>query len=117
MKFTAPEKTSSVPQQGGGLYVGTVTSIRGNYLFVEIPAITPGFNFGPCLSVLSPISRQIETESATQTIPVTGEPQTITVNDPAQTLQIATLPRVGSKVFCAFVNGGLDEVIVLGEIA
>lgn len=52
-RYISPNKTASVSPQGGGTYIGTVTSIIGGKMFVEIPAIIQDFSFGPCLRTIT----------------------------------------------------------------
>lgn len=105
--YISPNKTSSVPKEGGGTYVGTVTSVSGNFVYVEIPLVAPGQSFGPCLCNSTP-----DIELTKETI-TTGSGDVEVVTD--VTLSFGT-PSVGSKVFCSFVDNRLEEVVVLGSV-
>lgn len=98
-RFTSPGKSASVPQQGGGLYVGTVSSVGANGLFVNIPGVASGFPFGPCPSIKNVNSEQIA---------LTGN---------AQTIEAFQEYAVGDSVLCAFLENKLDQVVVIGKLA
>ncbi len=51
-RYIAPNKTASTSFEGGGIYIGTVTSTLGGKVFVEIPAVIQDFSFGPCLKTI-----------------------------------------------------------------
>lgn len=46
--FTARNKNVSIPLEGGGIYVGRVSKVSGNQVFVEVPTLSPKYSFGPC---------------------------------------------------------------------
>jgi hypothetical protein len=107
-KFINPNKTYSVPKEGGGTYIGTVVSVT-NGVFVEIPKVAPGQALGPCST------------SGSFSLTLTKT----TVSTPTGTVQAVTdvtlasggsNPAVGSKVICMFLDNGLDEVAIVGVI-
>lgn len=108
--FTSPEKAAAVPQPPGGIFIGTVTDVSDTTCYVEIPALLPGFSFGPCRSVLSPIYKELENEKRYSEY-----------EDPLVTEhhrhEIAIIAERGDQVICAFINNKLDEVVVLGRLA
>ena len=107
-RYINPNSAASVPKDGGGTYVGTVTSVSGNSVYVEIPLVAPGQSFGPCLvgggkPQLSVTKQTISTGSGSVEV-VTGVSMTVAV------------PTVGSRVLCAFIDNRLEEVVVLGSV-
>lgn len=111
--YISPNKTASVVREGGGTYVGVITSQTSEGIFVEIPGIAPGQSFGPCL-IASP-GIKLELEKTTVTTP-TGTTQAVTdVVISTTTAEVEVV--VGSKVFCTFLNNGLNEVIVIGSVS
>lgn len=108
--FTSPEKASSISQPPGGVFIGTVTSVSETTCFVEIPALLPGFSFGPCRSTLSPIYKELENDKRYSEY-----------EDPLVTEhhrhEIAIIAEPGDQVVCAFINNKLDEVVVIGRLA
>lgn len=107
--YISPNKTASVSREGGGIYVGTVTSTTSEGVFVEIPGVAPGQSFGPCLIAGSGISLELTKETVTTP---TGTVEAVT--DVAVNVAGAT---VGSKVICMFLNNGLNDVIVVGSVS
>lgn len=107
--FTSPEKTASVSMKPGGVYIGTLTSVSSTTCFVEIPAVLPGFSFGPCRVTLSPWPHNKKgsewyTEKETEG------------GYPAHDHLSAFIGEVGDQVVCAFINNRLDEVVVFGRL-
>ena len=51
MEVVAFNKGSSGSLQPGGLYVGKVVRVDGAYCYVELPRLSPGSIFGPCLTI------------------------------------------------------------------
>lgn len=102
--FISPSKTASVAQEGGGLYVGTITSIQQNpfAVFVEIPQVSPGFSFGPCLIVQNNTNYTLNINFDAKTYSFTNSKKTATT--------------VGAQVVCAFLANSLDQVVVLGTV-
>jgi len=107
-RYTSPNKAHSVTKEGGGVYIGTVTSTT-NGLFVEIPKVAPGQSFGPCVVAAGAFA-------------ITQTKQT--VSTPSGTVQAVTnvslslnKPAVGSKVICMFLDNKMDEVIVVGSVS
>ena len=47
--FVSPTKTASVSQQINGIYVGKISRVVDNEVFVEVPSIINGFSFGPAI--------------------------------------------------------------------
>lgn len=41
-------KASSVPVQGGGVYIGTVVRIDGDACYVQLPRLSGEAAYGPC---------------------------------------------------------------------
>lgn len=107
--FTSPEKTASVSMKPGGIYIGTLTSIKDKTCFVEIPAVLPGFSFGPCRVTLSPWPH-VRQGSKWYTQPETSGAY------PSHVHEHAFIGDVGDKVVCAFINNRLDEVVVFGRL-
>jgi hypothetical protein len=100
--YTSPSKTASVTLSVNGLYVGIVRKVEGKRVWVELPAVSPGFAFGPCLVVAGVVSYSATTAITSDSTPVVTE--------------INQVPGVGRNVLCAFINNSLDEVVVLGAI-
>lgn len=107
-KLIAPGKTVNTPFEGGGTYVGVVKQVSGKNIFVEVPAIAPGFTFGPCLVTSNAFS--ITLTKTTVTTP-SGTTQAVTN---AVLANIA--PSVGSKVLCTFLNNEKSELVITGRI-
>lgn len=103
-KYTSPNKSHSVQKEGGGTYVGTVTSIT-NGVFVEIPKVAPGQSFGPCV-VAAGLFTINQTKQVHEGLEVVTN-VSLSLNSPA----------VGSKVICMFLDNKLDEVIVVGSVS
>jgi len=103
-KFTSPSKTASVSQEGGGIYIGTITSVQQDPfgVFVEIPQIAPGFSFGPCLMSQNNTQYNLNVNFTAQTASFSGDKKAATA--------------IGTQVICAFVGGSLDQVVVLGTV-
>ena len=136
----SPDKASSVELEKNGLFVGTVTSVEENKVYVEIPQLTPGFSYGPCLVVANNLqvtltradamvsttkttSNAIVTVSGGGMSPVTSTSSPFVTNVTDNKNQFVVLvdvemvvPPVGSSVLCGFLNNSLDEIIVLGSI-
>lgn len=105
--FLSPNKTYGVPKEGGGSYIGIVTSVSGG-VFVEIPSVAPGQSFGPCsMSGMFTLSLTY----ATVTTP-TGTVEAVTG---AQLVPGGT-PSVGSNVTCVFLDNQLNEVAIIGVV-
>ena len=100
--YTSPGKTASVRLQTNSLYVGIVRKVEGKQVFVEIPAVAPGFSFGPC-----PVVAGVTAYSSTTSITGDGSPVVTSINQ---------VPSVDQNVLCGFINNSLDEVIVMGTI-
>ncbi len=102
--FISPNKAASVPQQGGGIYIGTITSIQQDPfgVFVEIPQVAPGFSFGPCLMVQNNTQYNLSVNFTAKTSSFTGDKKAATT--------------VGTQVICAFAANSLDQVVVLGTV-
>lgn len=109
INLTAPEKSSSVELQPNAVYLGIVTNVEESFAFIEVPQVAPGFSFGPCLVAAGDVEVIVET-TTTKDINgfVTDVETTVTKN------RIA--PAIGDKVLCTFLNGSIDELIVLGSI-
>ena len=62
METTSFNKGSSTSLQYGGVYVGRVVRVDGAYCYVELPRLSPGSIFGPCLTISStyPFMPEIE---------------------------------------------------------
>lgn len=101
-QYTSPSKTSSVPLQTNSLYIGIVKRVDGKQVWVEIPTISPGFAFGPCL-----VAAGVAAYSSTTAITSDSSPVVTSIDQ---------VPAVGRNVVCAFINNSLDEVVVLGAI-
>ena len=103
-KYTSPNKAHSVTKEGGGTYVGTVTSTT-NGVFVEIPKVAPGQSFGPCVVAAGAfaINQTKQTVSGVQVVTNVS----LSLNK----------PTVGSKVICMFLDNKMDEVIVVGSVS
>ena len=95
-----PSKTVNTPFTGQGIYIGIVRQVADKQVYVEVPLISPGFIFGPCLVVSNKVT--------TSTTSSSGYLTSVTVSNAA--------PSVGEKVVCAFLNGERSEIIVLGRI-
>jgi hypothetical protein len=109
INLTAPEKSSSVPLQSNAVYVGTITSIEGNSAFVEVPQVASGFSFGPCLIAAGDVEVQVETTTTKNLDGLVTDVQTTVT-------KTRISPSVGDKVLCTFLNGSIDELVVLGSI-
>ncbi|KWW97393.1 hypothetical protein LI90_4365 (plasmid) [Carbonactinospora thermoautotrophica] len=48
------ERVTRSQSPGAGVWVGTVTRVEGGALYVEVPRLAPGLEFGPCLAVEVP---------------------------------------------------------------
>ncbi len=48
-QFTARSKAVGIPFQGGGIHYGVVRKVEGSKVYVELPAVSSGFAFGPCI--------------------------------------------------------------------
>lgn len=48
-QFTARSKAVGVSFQGGGIHYGIVRKVDGTKVYVEMPAVSSGFAFGPCI--------------------------------------------------------------------
>jgi hypothetical protein len=101
--FTSPNKTASVALQTNSLYVGIVTKVDGSSVWVEMPALSPGFSFGPC-AVLAGVTSYQSSEALT-----TGGSDTFVTS-------LNQVPQAGQSVLCGFINNSIDEVIVFGSI-
>lgn len=103
-KYTSPNKAHSITKEGGGIYIGTVTSTT-NGVFVEIPKVAPGQSFGPCVVSAGAFA-------------INQTKQTV---DGVQVVTNVSLslnkPSVGSKVICMFLDNKMDEVIVVGSVS
>jgi hypothetical protein len=106
--YINPNKSYSVPKEGGGTYIGTVISTT-NGVFVEIPKVAPGQSLGPCST------------SGSFSLTLTKA----TVNTPTGTIQAVTnvslsyggsTPAVGAQVICMFLDNGLDQVAIVGVV-
>lgn len=108
LNLTAPQKSSSVELESNAIYVGTVTRVQGNRVFVEVPQVTRGFSFGPCLVAANDVQVSATTTTTSSEGYVTSVQTTVT--------RTRVVPQVGSRVLCAFLNGSIDELAVLGSI-
>lgn len=99
-KVTVPSKTAGTPLEPGGLYLGIVRQVSGTQVFVELPLVSPGFAFGPCFVVANRAS--VTTTSSG------GYLTSVTVTN--------TVPNVGDRVICAFLNNERTEIVVLGRV-
>lgn len=108
-QFIAPTKTASVELPRNGLYIGIVTQVEGTKVYVEIPQLTPGFSYGPCLVLANNVNTVTTSGSALITTGGTTSTflKTVAVN--------RIIPPVGTYVLCGFLNNGLDEIVVLGS--
>jgi hypothetical protein len=108
-QFIAPTKTASVELPRNGLYIGVVTQIEENRVYVEIPQLTPGFSYGPCLVLANNAEAATTKDGALVNLSGTKEQfvQTVSIQ--------RVVPEVGSFVLCGFLNNGLDEIVVLGS--
>lgn len=109
INLTAPDKSSSVQLQSNAVYVGTVTNIEGNFAFVEVPKVSPGFSFGPCLIASGDVEIQVQTTTTKNIDGFVTDVETTVVKTRA-------IPVIGDRVFCTFLNGSIDELVVLGSI-
>jgi hypothetical protein len=100
--YTSRNRTASTSLTTNGFYVGIVRKVDGKQVWVEIPAVSPGFAFGPS-SVLAGVA------SYSSTTALTGDSSPVVTD-------IDQVPAVGRNVLCAFINNSLDEVVVLGAI-
>lgn len=108
-QFIAPSKTASVELPRNGLYIGIVTQVDETRVFVEIPQLTPGFSYGPCLVLANNVNTS--TTSGTALINTGGSTSTF-----LKTVSVSRqVPQVGTYVLCGFLNNGLDEIVVLGS--
>lgn len=107
-RLIAPGKTVNTPFEGGGTYVGIVRQVSGKNIFVEVPAIAPGFTFGPCLVTSNAFSLSLT--KSTVTTP-SGTTQAVTN---ASLSNVA--PSVGNKVLCTFLNNEKSELVITGRI-
>lgn len=103
-KYTSPNKAHSITKEGGGTYIGKVTSIT-NGVFVEIPKVAPGQSFGPCVIAAGAFNLDITKQNVSGTMVVTDVE-----------IELGS-PQVGSKVICMFLDNKMDEVIVVGSVA
>jgi hypothetical protein len=51
VEVVAFNKGSSGSLQPGGIYVGKVVRVDDAYCYVELPRLSPGSIFGPCLTI------------------------------------------------------------------
>jgi hypothetical protein len=109
INLTAPQKSSSVELRPNSVYLGTVTRIEGNTAFVEVPQVAAGFSFGPCLIAAGDVSVVVQTTTTKNIDGVVTEVQTTVT-------KTRIPPPVGGKVLCTFLNGSIDELVVLGSI-
>jgi len=138
--YISPQKTASVELEKNGLYLGTVTNVEGNQVYVEIPQLTPGFSYGPCLVISNTLQVDVTRAAAvTETVETTGSavvtvsggnstPVTYTTSTFVKSVSDETndfvvlvdvqmvTPPIGTQVLCGFLNSSLDEIIVLGSI-
>jgi hypothetical protein len=138
--YISPQKTASVELEKNGLYLGNVTQTEGNMVYVEIPQLTPGFSYGPCLVIsntlqvdvtrLAAVTGTVETTgSAIVSVsggggsPVSSSSSTFVKSVSDETNDFVVLvdvqmvvPPIGTQVLCGFLNNSLDEIIVLGSI-
>lgn len=105
--YISPNKSHSVPKEGGGTYVGVVTSVSGG-IFVEIPRVAVGQSFGPC-SMAGTFTLTLEKETVTTP---TGTVEAVT----DVTLSPGGNPAVGDQVVCMFLDNQLNEVAIVGII-
>lgn len=136
----SPDKAASVELEKNGLFVGTVTLVEDKKVYVEIPQLTPGFSYGPCMVVANNLNVTLTRATAvTETVETTGSaivsvsgggmsPVTSTsstfvksVSDNTNEFVVLVdiemvVPPVGTLVLCGFLNNSLDEIIVLGSI-
>lgn len=106
--LTAPQKSSSVELQSNSLYIGIVSSVVGSRVFVEVPQVAQGFSFGPCLVASDDVSITTTTSTTKSEGYVTDVETTVT--------RTRMIPQAGSRVLCSFLNGSIDELVVLGSI-
>lgn len=99
-KIIAPSKTAGVPLEPGGIYLGIVRQVSGTQVFVEVPLVSPGFTFGPCLVVAN--------RAVTTTTSSSGYLTSVTVTN--------SVPNVNDRVICAFMNNERTELVVLGRV-
>jgi hypothetical protein len=109
INLTAPAKSSSVELQPNAIYVGVVTNVEGNFVFVEVPQVAAGFSFGPCLVAAGDVAVQVQTTTTKNIDGLVTDVQT-------SVTKTRVIPSVGEKVFCSFLNGNIDELVVLGSI-
>jgi hypothetical protein len=136
----SPDKASSVELEKNGLFVGTVTRVEDKSVYVEIPQLTPGFSYGPCLVVANNLQIQLTRATAVTSTVETFGPAVVSVSGGGMTPVTSTTqqfvktvtdntnefvvlvdielvpPPEGSLVLCGFLNNSLDEIIVLGSI-
>ena len=108
-QFIAPAKTASVELPRNGLYIGIVTQIEDKRVYVEIPQLTPGFSYGPCLV----LANTVNTEKTSGPALITTGGATSTFIKTVNVERV--VPEVGTYVLCGFLNNGLDEIVVLGS--
>lgn len=108
-QFIAPTKTASVEIPRNGLYIGIVTQVEDTRVYVEVPQLTPGFSYGPCLVLANNVNTA--TTSGSALITTGGSTSTF-----LKTVTVTrVVPPVGTFVLCGFLNNGLDELVVLGS--
>lgn len=136
----SPDKAASVELEKNGLFVGSVTSVEDKYVYVEIPQLTPGFSYGPCMVVANNLQVTLtradavtstDTTTASAVVSVSGGGNTAVTSTSSQFVKTVTdntnefvvlvdvemvVPPVGTLVLCGFLNNSLDEIIVLGSI-
>jgi hypothetical protein len=108
MDLIAPQKSSVVPLESNSIYVGRVTRVDGNRVFVEVPQVVQNFSFGPCLVAANEVQVTSTTTTSKSDGYVTDVQTTVTTT--------RVVPAVGSRVLCAFLNGSIDELVVFGSI-
>jgi hypothetical protein len=104
----APQKSSVVPLEANSIYVGKVTKVDGNRVFVEVPQVVQGFSFGPCLVAANDVQVTSTTTTSKSEGYVTDVQTTVTTS--------RSVPAVNSRVLCGFLNGSIDELVVFGSI-
>lgn len=95
-----PTKAANTPLEPGGIYLGIVRQVAGTQVYVEMPLVSPGFAFGPCLVVAN---RAVVTTTTSG-----GYVTSVTVTN--------SVPNVNDRVICAFLNNERSEVVVLGRV-
>ncbi len=103
-KYTSPNKAHSITKEGGGIYIGTITSTT-NGVFVEIPKVAPGQAFGPCVVAAGAFNLDLTKQNVSGTMVVTDVK-----------IELGQ-PQVGKKVICMFLDNKMDEVIVVGSVS